>query len=125
MASGIPTGRGSRFLQIAEVRTGDGLWIFVRGGRSVIWSYARAPYISKLLSPGWQMVAWPGPSVATGETLRFTPADVQGLFAWSPLEAVFTSYRPALPDTADLESLAHLDAVWILVGEDGGAWPGP
>ena len=116
---------GSSFVQIDEVRTGDGLWVFVRNERSVIWTYERAPYITTLLRPGRQMVAWPGPSVPIAEALRFTPAAVESLFAWGTLESAFTSYRAAQPQVADLNSLAHLDAVWVLVGEDGGAWPGP
>ena len=116
---------GSSFVQIDEVRTGDGLWVFLRNERSVIWTYERAPYITTLLHPGWQMVAWPGPSVLIADALRFTPAVVESLFAWSALESVFTIYRTAQPQVADLNALAHLDAVWVLVGEGGGAWPGP
>lgn len=116
---------GSSFVQIDEVRTGDGLWVFLRNERSVIWTYERAPYISTLLRPGWQMVAWPGPSVPIADALRFTPAAVESLFAWGALESAFTIYRTAQPQVADLNALAHLDAVWVLVGEDGGAWPGP
>ena len=116
---------GSTFLQIDEVRTGEGLWVFVRSARSVIWTYARARYNSTLLQPGWQIVAWPGPSGPIADAIRFTPAAVESIFAWSALGSAFTSYRWAQPDLADLESLRHLDAVWVLVGEDGGAWPGP
>jgi hypothetical protein len=116
---------GSSFFRIDEVLTGQGLWIFVSGPQAGVWRQLRVAYQSTALQPGWQLLAWPGPTVATAETLRFTPAEVLSVFGWDPLGAGFLTYQTALPGAASLESLQHLEAVWILVGAPGGNWPGP
>ena len=116
---------GSAFLTIDAIETGDGLWIFMGGQSSAIWPQTRTPYQATDLRPGWQLVAWPGPTATVAESLLFTAADVQAVFGWLPLESVFLAYRTRLPGSATLESLAHLDAVWVLVGDQPGGWPGP
>ncbi|HJN91591.1 MAG TPA: hypothetical protein QGF05_02545, partial [Dehalococcoidia bacterium] len=116
---------GSSFLRIEEVVTGQGLWLFVSGAQAVQWRQVRVPYTSTRLEPGWQLVAWPGPRASLSEGLRFTPADVVSVFGWDPFASEFESYQTALPGVASLEALGHLDAVWVLVGEMGGDWPGP
>jgi len=116
---------GSSFLRIDEVETGEGLWIFVTGAQVVQWRQVRVPYVTTSLVPGWQLVAWPGPRATLGEGLQFTSADVVSVFGWDPFTKLFETYQAALPRGASLETLGHLDAVWVLVGESGGDWPGP
>ena len=52
-------------------------------------------------------------------------AEIRAIFAWAAAPAAFRSYRTALPAFATLDRLAHFDAVWVLVGDEGGIWPEP
>lgn len=115
---------GHPLFRIAEIQTGQPVWVYVEGRNLLAWRQFRAPYSSLTLQPGWQLVSWRGPTSNIAAAVADTPASIVVLFRWDAQIQRYLSYRPQQPDLRVARTtLPHFDAAWIFVAPPGGPWP--
>lgn len=119
---GVP---GHPLLTLPRIETGQGLWVFLGGEDEAVWEQERADFRPATLAPGWQLLAWTGASADLPDIIAASGAEIRAIFAGAAAQAAFRSYHTALPALATLDRLAHFDAVWVFVGDEGGIWPEP
>jgi hypothetical protein len=114
--------------RIEVIEGGQALWIYLDGASPATWEQVRGPLLPTQLSPGWQLVTWTGSTSSLSVAIASTRAEVVAVFAWDPVDAGYRSFITGLdmggiPREATLQTLQHLDAVWVLVDGVGGQWP--
>ena len=121
---------GSALFSIDTIRSGQGMWIYLDGSLPVEWEQIRSPLESVVLTSGWQLATWPGPTSSAAVAIASTNASIVRLTGWSALDGAFRSFSPRIAELPasetsplQLAELRHLDAVWVLVEGDGGQWP--
>lgn len=117
-------GPGNSALTIDRIAAGDGLWIFLEGTQPAEWQQRRAPILPTTLDAGWNLRAWTGPSGAGGDVLAAAPGALEAFFLWDAIAVAHLGYFAAAPSLGAVTDVAHLDALWLLLGENGALWPG-
>ena len=114
---------GDPLFTIDEIRTGQGLWIFMGRTPPVPWRQFRALFQAPTLQPGWQLVVWAGPTTDPQTALTQTTAEIVAVYAWAEERQRFRAYISRSPLPPTLTELPHFEAVWVLVEGRGGPWP--
>ena len=119
---------GNALFTIDRITTGEGLWVFLNGDQTARWMQRRTAIPATRLANGWHLRAWSGPSgPAAAVPAAAVPAAAGGamevFFVWDPAAGVHLSYFPSRPRLSDLTQVAHLDALWLLLGGNGALWP--
>ncbi len=117
--------RGNPLFRIPEIRTGQGLWVYLAQPVLRAWRQPRAPLERVTLASGWNLVAWPGATVASGVAVAESDAAIRALFAWEAERRRYRTFQVDTPLSTDLPMLAPLQALWVRVEGDGGLWPAP
>jgi len=112
---------GNRLFTIDRLATGDGLWLFLAGDQPASWIQHRASIPAVLLDSGWHLRAWSGPSGSAASVAARGAMEV--FFVWDPASGVHRSYFSSRPSLSLLERVAHLDALWFFLDQDGILWP--
>ena len=122
-AWGIAVSGDARFT-IPEITTGQALWLLVAPGPSIPWRQTRAPYQPARLVPGWQLIAWVGPSAEVSAATAQTTAAIELIHAWNGAGQAFRVFFPRLPTLGTLQQLAHFQGLWVLLeAGQAGTWP--
>ena len=116
---GVP---GSAVVQIPQIRSGQGMWVWVESRLPVVWRRARVPRSFVALRGGWQLVAWPAAGAAPEEVAGAASA-ITALWGWDALQQGFVSYRPQFPAAATLARVWYLQALWVRADAPRGPWP--
>ena len=116
---GVP---GSAAMQIPQITSGQGMWVWVESGLPVVWQRPRVPRSSVTLQDGWQLVAWPAAGAAA-EVVVDAADGTTAVWGWDSLQQTFVSYRPQFPAAATLTRVGHLQALWVQAVAPGGLWP--
>jgi len=110
---------GNALFGIERITTGQGLWLFLDGDLPQQWFQRRAPIPRVNLAKGWHLRAWSGASGPAATVPGVAAGALEAFFAWDPVGDIYLGYFPPRPSLSSLDHVAHLDALWLLLGGNG------